>query len=489
MRRSIVRIWILGCLATLLTALTSQALHIKGGWMSYKHMGVDANGNNLYVMTVKVYRDCAPANPQQNDVTINVTIYNNSAPGASAVNIPAPMSTSYRLEKTDWDPCINPRPQVCYVVLQYETGIFALPPSADGYTASFQRCCRINGIVNVAQPSNNLGNTYTISFPGTNPQASNAVNSRPIFKENDTEVVCYDSNIRLDYGASDPDGDSLAYFFLPAINGGSSNQPNPNTASRPPYPPLNYVNPYSPDDPFGTRLYLDPQTGIITGRSPSTTGEYVIAVGVNEFRNGTLIATSRKELHVSVANCGLAAAELPLRITSCNSYTVQFENLSPSPAILTYFWDFGVPNRTDDTSRNAIPVFTYPDTGVYRATLIINRNEACSDTATTEVAVYPGFTPGVRVEGSCFLNPFVFTDTTRAAFGTVNFWRWDFGNPLTSFDTSRLRNPQYTYPAPGTYNTTFIVGSSKGCLDTITVPVQVFNRPALTLPFKDTLIC
>jgi gliding motility-associated-like protein len=214
----------------------------------------------------------------------------------------------------------------------------------------------------------------------------------------------------------------------------------------------------------------------------------VLAVRVDEYRDGVLIATTRKELHVNVANCAIAAARLPLRITNCDDFTVAFANESTSPAILSYFWDFGVPNISSDTSTAALPTYTYPDTGVYIAKLIVNRGSTCSDSATTEVRVFPGFFPGFVVDGSCFSNPFDFRDTTHTRYGVVNFWRWDFGNPAVLNDTSLLRNPSYTYPSPGTYNATLIVGSSKGCLDTVAAPVTVIDRPLLTLS-PDTLKC
>nr|MCU0404391.1 gliding motility-associated C-terminal domain-containing protein [Chitinophagaceae bacterium] len=68
-------------------------------------------------------------------------------------------------------------------------------------------------------------------------------------------------------------------------------------------------------------------------------------------------------------------------------------------------------------------------------------------------------------------------------------WQWDFGNPNATNDTSRLRNPAYTFPAPGTYQVTLRATSSKGCDKSVTLPLQVFDRPSLSLPFRDTLIC
>jgi gliding motility-associated-like protein len=470
----------------MLAALGAQSLHIKGGWMYYKYLGRDNNGFYQYRVNLKVYRDCAPPNPGQNDNIINFTVYNNST-GLRQGDFPAPLTANFTLAKTSFSECFNPRPQVCYVILEYET-VVTLPASPNGYTIAFQRCCRINGIVNILQPSNSLGNTYTLTIPGNATDPGDPENSSPEFSQRDTLLVCLNSPIELDYSAVDTDGDSLVYYFTDALNGASQNNPLPGSSPPPPYGSLPYLPGFSADNPFGTNLRIDNRTGIITGRSPAGTGEYVIAVAVDEYRRGRKIATTRKELHVNVSSCVIAAATLPPFISSCDDFTVRFENQSPSPAILEYFWDFGVPNRVSDTSVNAVPVFTFPDTGVYRVKLIVNRTSSCSDSAFTEVRVFPGFQPSFTYDGACFLNPFNFRDATSAAYGFVNSWRWDFGNTQVLSDTSRLASPSYIYPSPGVYNASLVVGSSKGCIDSVVLPVNVFDRPSLILS-PDTLIC
>lgn len=476
-------------LAILLVVLVipATALHIKGGWMSYKFLGRTASGDLEYEITVKVFRDCGTQSPGQNDALINVSFFSNSISGPAQVFV-ATQTRNYYLRKTSFSPCITPVPEVCYVVLEYQ-GRATLKPDPAGYTAAFQRCCRINGIVNVSQPSNNLGNTYSIKFPADVTDAGFVENSSPIFVEKDTAVVCFNSNFTLDYSAVDPDGDSLTYEFAPALSGGSTGQPNPPVASAPPYNSLPYVNPYSADNPFGTNVKLDPSTGIISGISPSATGEYVVAVLIKEYRGNQYIAETRKELHVNVANCTVPEADLPLETVNCNGFEVQFENRSFSPAINSYYWDFGAPNRPGNISDLTQPTFVYSDTGTYIAKLVVNRGQACTDSANITVKVYPGFSSGFVADGSCFSNPFQFRDTTFARYGVVNSWRWDFGLTAATNDTSLLRNPTFTYPTPGIYTVTLRSTSSKGCADTISIPVSVLDKPLLNLPFKDTLIC
>jgi gliding motility-associated-like protein len=85
--------------------------------------------------------------------------------------------------------------------------------------------------------------------------------------------------------------------------------------------------------------------------------------------------------------------------------------------------------------------------------------------------------------------PIQFTDRTTATYGSINFWRYDFGVVSILSDTSRLQSPQYTYVNIGSYTAEFIVGSTKGCRDTIYKTVTVIDKPPILMAFRDTLIC
>ncbi len=103
--------------------------------------------------------------------------------------------------------------------------------------------------------------------------------------------------------------------------------------------------------------------------------------------------------------------------------------------------------------------------------------------------MYPGFTPGFSVSGSCYLNPYQFLDTTHTKYGVVNSWHWDFGDLAATNDTANINNPTYTYPSPASRNVKFYVSNSKGCYDSVTTQIIITDKPLINLPFRDTLIC
>ena len=103
----------------------------------------------------------------------------------------------------------------------YDLGKITLPLNANGYTVSYQRCCRIEGINNVTN-SQNIGNTYSVDIPGRAIALNAEKNSSALFLTNDSIVVCGNSEINYAFAATDPDGDILRYEFCNAWVGGAS---------------------------------------------------------------------------------------------------------------------------------------------------------------------------------------------------------------------------------------------------------------------------
>lgn len=469
-----------------LLSLSANANHITGGEMYYTL--VSQNGNEFtYRVVLKLYRDCFSTGAQL-DPSAAIAIYDKSN-GASVWNNLVPQSQVVRLEIGTPNPCITNPPAVCYQVGYYEFDV-TLTGSLLGYTIAYQRCCRIAGINNLSN-SSNVGATYTAEIPGTLQVANGPANNSARFVGPDTVIVCADNYFTYSFAALDLDpNDNLTYSFCDAFPGGAPGAPAPNPPSPPPYSSV----PYSGGDffgfsPLGSAITINPTTGLISGVAP-VAGIYVVTVCVNEIRNGIIIATQRKDLQIKVGDCDIARAALNPEYITCDGYTLSFRNNSTSPLINSFYWEFGDPGSgAANITTDQFPTHTFSDTGVYTIKLVTNRNQQCSDSSTAIVKVYPGFFPGFTSTGICLINPVFFNDTTRATYGTVNSWRWDFGDLSTIADSSRLRNPQWTYSNIGPKDIRFIVSSSKGCIDTVQTTIDIIDKPPITLAFRDTLIC
>lgn len=480
---------------TLFSFLPAFANHIAGGELFYEYLGAGSTPNTgKYKLTMRLFRDCHSPGQTLETETVKIGIYNTrNLSFYSTVQLALQRPVPTISLNTGAIPCLLNAPEVCFQIGIF-TGTVELPSSTDGYTLSWIRCCRIDNIANLGVGTG-VGGTFVTKIPGTSTLPTGQ-NSSPQFAIKDTALVCQNQHFTLDFGATDPDGDSLVYSFCDAYLGGTISDPNPGAPgsaggipSTLSLDPLPYRSPYDGQSPLGPAVSINRATGKITGVAPAA-GRYVINVCITEWRNGTAINEHRKDFILQVGNCNYAAASpVPLSGAYCKDFTVNFSNNSTSSTIQNYQWDFGVAGSTKDTSTLPEPVFTYPDTGLYTIKLIVKGNAGCIDSGTTTLGVYPGFHPDFTVIGSCFQSPFNFKDKSTANYGVINSWSWNFGDPSNPNGTSSLQNPNYKYADTGKRNVTLTVKSSKGCSDVITKEISVTDKPYLSLPFKDTLIC
>src|SRR3989338_7428143 len=153
---------------TLLTG-TASASHIVGGDIYYDYLG-----NNNYQFFLSVYRDCNSSGAAFDDPLV-LTVYNSSNQMIQNLSLPFPGSTMVPTNFSD--PCLNTAPDVCTQQAIYTT-IVNLPPTAGGYTISYQRCCRGPAISNLNNPDD-TGFTLSCVVPGT--ANNNFINSSPRF--------------------------------------------------------------------------------------------------------------------------------------------------------------------------------------------------------------------------------------------------------------------------------------------------------------------
>lgn len=142
-----------------------------------------------------------------------------------------------------------------------------------------------------------------------------------------------------------------------------------------------------------------------------------------------------------------------------------------------FLWDFGDPNRTDDTSTSLTAQWTYDTSGCFVVTLTaFNDTFNCSHSITRNRCIYdPIATVSTNRTEVCRNNPITLTNTSaNAAPGNNNNSRWDFdyqgGSP--SYETSpflRLRVQDYTYSDPGVYSIVMRNTTPNGCTDTVTM--------------------
>jgi gliding motility-associated-like protein len=475
----------------ILGTFSSEAAHLKGGWIQYSYLGPGATpSTSRYQIIVRQYMDCN-STASQRDGQVFLGVFN-SRTGERIRTETIPKSAEETLDKNSFSPCLNSPPRVCFLILRYDL-VIDLPDNPDGYSLTVQRCCRITGIVNVSGNSGNIGVSYTNTIPGVINGTDYSKNSSPVFAQKDTAIVCFNSPFTFDFSATDADGDQIIYSFCSGSIGGGSGSPIPNPPTAPPYASVPYNPSYPGNSPLGLAVTIDPNTGIIRGTAPGVTGQFVVAVCANEYRNGVLIGSTKKEIHITVAGCSISAAELKPNYITCNGTTLSFQNESSNSSITSYFWDFGVAGINSDTSSSPTPTYDFlnsgRDSGTFTVKLVVATSGGCKDSATTIVKVYPDLRVNFNAAGNCFLNPYTFQDVSTNKYGSIVERRWNFGDNSSTLDTASAKDTAWTYTNSGTVQVKLYVKNSFGCADSVTKTLTILDKPILSLAFKDTLIC
>lgn len=477
-------------LAFLLFTGDAMATHLVGGMIGYRCVG-----NNQYIIFAYRYRDCSsPVNaalPPNFDIVI--APINNSSISNDTINLSRQSNTQIQIVPINL--CHVPTNTYCVEEHYYESDTLTLTANSDGYDIynldepGFNGarqpgdCCRNASVNNIINPGN-VGQVLHSRIP--NPGAWNC-NSSPEFVNYPPVEVCLDDSIRFDHSASDPDGDSLVYYFCEALD-----QSPYDPSVYPPFDSVPYSGVYSSAYPMPSspRLKIDSVTGFMTGE-PTSLGLYVVTVCVDEYRNGTRLGRYRREVQMKVVECTVQTeaeiegnASTPGLILACDTTLVQFENgTSDTTPQTTYFWDFGVTGSSSDTSTLFEPSFNYPDSGTYQVMLIINKGYPCSDTAFATVLVYPGIEADFGADAPyCVGQPVNFHDSSTVAYGYINSYFWNFGDAGSASNTGIGPNPIHVYNNPGTYDIKLDITSSKGCQDSITKSIEVSPRPTLSTP-------
>lgn len=260
-----------------LISMKSYGSHAVGADVTYTYIGP-----NQYLVTVRFYRDCGgiPAPTQhQLDFTGCAGTYN----GSVTLNLAAGSGN-----QIPPSPCLPPVTTTCnggtgYGVEEYiYQGIVTLNGPCADWTFSFSECCRNALITTITNPD-----SYNIYVASTLDNFNHPINSSPQFTSIPVTEFCVGNQFFYTQGAVDPDGDSLVFSLVAPLSA-------PGLALPP-------VAPYTPLNPIAssTPITIDPQTGTISF-TPSMIQVGVIAVLVEEYRNGIKIGEVRRDIQMNV---------------------------------------------------------------------------------------------------------------------------------------------------------------------------------------------
>jgi gliding motility-associated-like protein len=210
----------------------------------------------------------------------------------------------------------------------------------------------------------------------------------------------------------------------------------------------------------------------------------VVGVCVNEYRDGVLINTVRRDFQYRVIECASAIPEFPSMaenssFETCSGLTVFFENASIASNTTVFHWDFGVVDTDADTSNIEEPTFTFPDPGIYEVVLTTNPGWPCEDTSAHYYAVYPPVVPtilGTTTDTYECINledtyDFAVTGDYTAAASIL--WNFGPGSSPTSSTDDVVGN--VAFPGGAVQWDVSVTVEENGCVGTDTQ--TIFNMP------------
>ncbi len=394
----------------------------------------------------------------------------------------------------------------------------SLDLSSDSYFIVYQRCCRNIGINNIRN-ADDRGSTFYVEIT---PESQQICNSSPVFNNFPDLVICQNFEMTFDHSATDPDGDSLVYYFeKPLDGGGNDTEIRVNTCVGaipiPPCPPransapffteLNYTSPLfgdtfplgrSNDGGVNTTVTIDSMTGIISG-VPTIAGLFVVSVAVEEYRDGELLSIIRRDFQYVVGDCvrnieavivgDVVVGDRAYRSTICQQNNVVFEHAStPNFAVGDIQWEFDLGDGQDFISTRDEAIVTFPSPGTYEGTLIVNPGSRnCEDRATVTVNILPETIADFSFEYDQCAPGFVsFVNESSTKSDGIQEINWDFSDGrLYNAD-----NVEYLFPTSGNLPVSLTVRDVNNCTVTKTDFVPYFPlAPEIFIAPSASLAC
>ncbi len=461
-----------------------SATHVVGGNLYYRCIG-----DNLFEITLEFRRDCFNGSPAADfDDPASIGIFDPVTGeqllsfGENGELLPR-FSTEDTLNEILTSECQIIGEDVCVHSTIYRDTV-QLSYRQNGFLFAYQRCCRNITLLNIVDPLDSGTTYYTV----IEADALTSCNSQATFNEWATIYLCANEEIVFDHSGTDLDGDSLAYKLCVPSLGASDNIPIPTPPDAPPYEDVVWSPGYDLNNLMGgVPFQIDPVTGALSG-VPNTIGQFLIGVCIEEWRDGELIATTRRDFEYNVREC-LERPDPDFSVEpnpNCESLEQNFINLTASGEIT---WFFEYPDLSNPIFEEN-PSYIFPGPGLYTVALAAVDGE-CRDTAFVEVGV--GLPDDTTVDFDLMGNnctdqqvDIQFNDLSTSLQEIVA-WNWTIDHDQTT-TVFMEQNPLMTFNNDQQITVNLEVTTISGCTHSISEQIDL-NSIDLNLLPNPAMIC
>ena len=211
----------------------------------------------------------------------------------------------------------------------------------------------------------------------------------------------------------------------------------------------------------GTYLWSNGSTSSSITVNPTVTTAYAVVVTTsNGFKDTSIVNVTVNQP---------PSIELSGRTVICNGETTTLKVTGNG----VYNWST---NSTADSIRVS------PTTTTSYTVVTTNSNNNCKDSIVQDVIVRAKPAANFGSDNVCLGAPTPFTDSSSTAGGTLNIWKWNFGDASPD---NLTQNPSHQYTTAGNHSVTLITQNTFGCADTITKNVTVYFNPVANFTASD----
>ena len=447
-------------ISCLLTFQAANATHIAGADLTYEHVS-----GNTYKIHLTLYRDCSGNQMQQ---TEQVTVRSTSCVQNYTINVQQDAGTGGEITF----PCAGGG-STCAGGSSFGVQKWAysatttLPANCSDWTFFWSRCCRNCAITTTihgnCQSNNDIQSNIYIEAKLNNTTVNN---NSPTFTVNPVATMCLGQNFVYNHGVVDPDGDVLIYNLIGSEVGAGAT--------------VTYQPGYSAQNPINSlpALTIDTATGDLK-MTPQMIETGVMAVRIDEYRNGSWIGSVMRDMQFIVQTCNNT---LP-SATGINGTAAFDSTICPGTQLCFYIFtsDADGSQSVSLTSNNAIPNSNFQNSGGSRPTASFCWTPTLADARLTPwtfvVNVRDDACPnnGIQTYSFSITVPLISTSTiTTDATGDIDLTVSGNSAPYTYMWSTGSTAEDVTGLVPGIYTAT--VCDTYGCCvniqDTINAPVN-----------------
>jgi gliding motility-associated-like protein len=161
---------------------------------------------------------------------------------------------------------------------------------------------------------------------------------------------------------------------------------------------------------------------------------------------------------------------------SNNNFILTDNSTITSGSIDKYLWDFGDAANalTKNTNHN------YTSAGTFTVVYQIESDKGCFDTIQFSSIVNPNPKADFSFNQVCVNDTTKFSDQSTISAGSITTWKWFPDNNIIR----NSQNIKFAYAVAGTKTVSLVATSSKGCKDSISKQVVVFDKPLASFSWK-----